>query len=64
MEEIFIFQARFFKSGYLLGVWKLAINAQFQHKISKILPARPEKHRDMRCKYYYSKHVLIIPSDG
>ena len=42
LEEIFIFQARVFKFGDCLGVWKLATNAKFQNNISKIMPARPK----------------------
>ena len=54
MEEIFIFGARVFKFGHLLGVWKLTINAKFQHHISKILHARQKIHQYMGCEYHYS----------
>ena len=48
-RKIFIFQAAVFKFGDLLGGWKLVINTKFQHNISKIMPARPQKHRDIDC---------------
>ena len=37
--------------GYLLEGWKLATNAKFQHNISQITPARPQKHRYIGHEY-------------
>ena len=50
--ESFTFQDTVMKFGDLLGGLKLAINAKFQHNISKIMSARPKKHRDMGCEYH------------
>ena len=48
------FQIRVFKFSGKLALWKLWKNTKFQLIISKILPARPKKHRDMGCEYHYS----------
>ena len=53
------FQARVFKFGDLLEVWKLATNAKFQLHISKIMPARRKKHWDMECEYHYTRAISI-----
>ena len=37
-------------TGDLLGRWMLPTNEKFQHNISKIMPARLKKHRDMGCE--------------
>ena len=52
MKEICTFQATVLKFYDLLTGWKLATNAKFKNNISKIIPARPKKHRDIGCEYY------------
>ena len=48
----FIFRATYLKFDDLLGVIKLAINAKFQHNISKVTSARP-KTQGMGHEYHY-----------
>ena len=47
IEEFFIIQARILKFIDLIKVRKLATDVKFQFNFSKIMPARPKKHRDM-----------------
>ena len=51
-------QVAVMKLGNLLGGWKFATNANFKHSIYKIMPDRPEKHRDMGCEYCYNLSVF------
>ena len=41
-RKLLSFKPFFSQFGDLLGVWKLALYAQFQLSISKIMPARPK----------------------
>ena len=43
------------KSDNLLGVWKLATNAKFQHNISKNMPARQKN----TCTWGVNNHMLF-----
>ena len=57
-RKIFIFQATVLKFGDLLRGWSLLINTKFQHNISKIMPARPHKHRDIDCDTTITKLLI------
>ena len=50
--------AIFLSFGDLLVEWKLVTNAKIKHNISKIMPARPKKNRDMGCEYHYS--IMLV----
>ena len=46
-------------SFYIYIIWEMNVAARpkFQYNIFQIMPARPNKHRNMRCEYYYRQHV-------
>ena len=55
----------FFKPDLMIywGGGELATNAKFQLNISKIMPAMPQKHRDMRCENHYKGQVTQITTE-
>ena len=50
LNKFLFFKTTYLKFGDLLGGWKVATNAKFQHNnISKITPAGQKKHKDIGC---------------
>ena len=37
-----------------MGSMKIMKNTQLQLNMSKIMPAKPKKHRDMGCEYHFN----------
>ena len=59
-REKFYFSSQSFQIGGTLAGLKLGKHTKFKLNISKIIPSRQKKHRDMGCEYHYSHLSLII----